>query len=191
VAWTLLAVLIVACGSGAAPEPPAADDRTDDQEERLTSAEEVPEAVRVRATEITHILGPEVHCEEWYWDEEDTVWECRVVGHPRIVELDVTPEVEFSEMEFEMQLSEIRQFAGPVAELIESTCGDTEHTVIEVSIRNEDLITPDPRFEELWGEPEVFIEVQCPDGEDFEVDAYGTLVTTPDDDVDPENENGE
>jgi hypothetical protein len=74
--------------------------------------------------------------------------------------------------------------------MIESICGSSERTVAEVSLRREGLIAAEPDLEELWTEPDLFIEVQCPDGEDFEIDPFGSLITTSHDDVDPDP-NGE
>ena len=35
----------------------------------------------------------------------------------------------------------------------------------------------------MWTEPDIFLEIQCPTGEDFEIDPFGSLISTPDDDT--------
>lgn len=177
----LLAAVLTACGDGTDQGT-----RPIEQEETLATTETVPEAVRAKASEIGALLGPGLHCDRWFWDGEDSAWECTLLGHSRAAELDITREADFDELELVVTYAEIERFAPLMAEMILSTCGGSEQMVAEISLRSEDLITPKPDFEDLWTEPDVFLEVQCPTGEDFEIDPFGSLITTPDDDVEPD-----
>jgi hypothetical protein len=181
-ALALLAVALTACGGG--------DNRdtaeVTEQEETLATTETLPDTVLAKAMEINALLGPEVHCDRWFWDDEDSAWECTVVGLSRTAELDITPEARFSELELAVTFVEIQRFAPDIAEMIQSICGSSEQTVAELSMRHVDLISAEPDLEELWTEPDLFLEVQCPGGEDFEIDPFGSLITASDDDVDPE-----
>lgn len=180
-ASVLLAVTLTACGGGN-------DHGTQEtaQEETLATTQTVPDAVRAKADEIGALLGPGLHCHRWFWDDEDSVWECMLLGHSRAAEVDITHGAEFSELELVVTYAEIQEFAPRVAEMIVSTCGSPEQVVTEISLRRLDLISAELDFEELWTEPDLFLEVQCPGGEDFEIDPFGSLISTPDDDVDPE-----
>ena len=179
-ASVLLAVALTACGGGNGHEA-----QETAQEETLATTETVPDSVRARASEISSLLGPQVQCDGWFWDDEDSVWECSLVGHPRTAELDIKPNAKFEELELAVTFAEIQRFAPDIAEMIQTTCGSAEQTVAEISLRRLDLISPEPDLAELWTEPDIFLEIQCPTGEDFEIDPFGSLISTPDDDVQP------
>jgi len=142
-ALALLAVALTACGGG--------DDReiveATAQEETLATTETLPDTVLAKAMEISALLGPEVHCHRWFWDAEDLVWECTLVGLSRTAELDITPEARFSELELAVTFVEIQRFAPDIAEMIQSTCGSSEQTVAELSMRHVDLISAEPDLE--------------------------------------------
>jgi hypothetical protein len=180
-----LATFATGCGGPATDAPDETADRPDDLEEVATAEEEVPTVVRSRAEEILGELGPHVACNAWYWDQEDDVWECTLAGLSRPAELDLEPDGGFSEMEFVMGLGRIELAAPYLDDMIEETCGQPDGVVIEVSIRRESDVNAEPDFDALWGTDGVFLEVQCPDGTDFEVDGYGSLVLNPNDDIDP------
>lgn len=179
-----LASFLPGCGGPATDAPDEPADLPDDVEEIATPAEEVPTVVRSKAEEIVNGLGPHVACDAWYWDQEDEVWECTVIGLTGEAELDVSPDGTFSEMEFVVTLGRVELAAPYLDDMIEETCGHTDDTVIELSIRLESLVEGEPEFDRLWGSEGMFVEVQCPDGTDFEVDSYGSLVLNPDDDID-------
>lgn len=181
--------LMSGCGAGAdeaepsAEAPPAAIEEVA-QEEVRTAPQDVPEPIRLKAESVLARVGGDVSCAEWYWDSEDDAWECVVAGHDRALELDLTPEGEFSELEYEFTGEEVLATVPYLAELIESTCEDPAGAVIELSMRREEFVGQEPDLSAWWEQDDLFFEVQCPDGYDFEVDAYGTMVTDSDDDVD-------
>jgi hypothetical protein len=166
---------------GAGGKTAAADDELEEIE---TRPDGVPEPVRARADEIASLLDPEARVDRWFWDREDSVWECIIAGLPRTTELDLEVDASFSEIEFVFGFEEIRQAIPYLAEMVEETCKDAGSTLLELSIRREELIVADPDPETLWRENDVFFEVQCPDGYDFEVDPFGSATTRPDDDID-------
>jgi len=179
-ASVLLAVALTACGAGKGQET-----QVTAQEETLAMTETVPDSVRARASEIGALLGPQVRCDRWFWDDEDSVWECSLVGYPRTAELDIKPSAKLEELELAVTFAEVQRFAPDIAEMIQTTCGSAEQTVAEISLRRLDLISPEPDLAELWTEPDIFLEIQCPTGEDFEIDPFGSLISSLDDDVEP------
>jgi hypothetical protein len=181
----LLVLFLLSC-SGApveetAVEPAPADDGVEEVECDL---EEVPKIVRDKSAEIASSLGPEVGIERWCWDREDSVWECAVTGLSRSVELDLETDGRFSEIEYVFAFAEVESAIPGVAEMVRETCKDTGGTLLELSLRREGLIVPDPALADSWQGDDVFLEIQCPDGFDFEIDPYGSTTMRPDDDID-------
>jgi hypothetical protein len=169
-------MLLFACGGADAPPPKIA-------EEELTGEAEVPETVRATARSVLDTVDPDASCLEWFWDREDAVWECSVIGFPRATEIDVDPKGRFSEFEFDVTADEVAKTAPNVAALVADACGEAAAARIELSVRRIDLLRPKMVFDELWGEEGVFVEFQCADsGEDYELDAFGALASKPDDD---------
>jgi hypothetical protein len=179
-----LLLTLAACGT----QTPDGADREmtadDEMEEVETAPDDVPEPVRAKADEIAALLGSEACVDRWFWDREDSVWECIITGLPRITELDLEVDAGFSELELVFGFEEIHQAVPYLAEMVRETCIETERTLLELSIRREGLIAADPDPAAMWRESDVFLEVQCPDGYDFEVDPFGSASTRPDDDID-------
>ena len=142
-----------------------------------------PQVVADKGAEIARRLGRSVICAEWSWAPEDSVWECAIVGLSRSAELDLDSDGRFLELDLVLGHAEIEQAVPVVASTIADRCQDPARTVAEASIRTEALVGSDPQLERLWGQHQVFIEVRCPDGTDFEVDPFGTVVTVPDHDA--------
>lgn len=182
----LVVLILVSCGGPPAEEaePPAGRPAGPETEEVRTDSAEVPAPVRDRAEEIAALLGPHVRCEAWFWDREDGVWECALIGLDRTAELDIAPDAEFSELEYVFPLGDVELAVPYLDDMIEETCGQADDVVVELSIRVLELLATDPKLDDVWGREGVFIEVQCPDGVDFEVDPFGSVVTKPDDDID-------
>jgi hypothetical protein len=176
IVFSLLVISVVSCGG-----PPPEEDAVEEIE---TPASEVPEPVRIKADDIAAILDPQARVDRWYWDQEDTVWECIIVGLPRITEIDLEVDAGFSELELVYGFDEVASAIPYLAEMVKETCKDIDRTLLELSIRREELIEPDPDLAVMWQGEDVFFEVQCPDGYDFEVDPYGSAKTRPDDDID-------
>ena len=180
-ALALVALCVSAASSCGAPTA-----APEVHEETHVAAPEVPQVVQDKGVEVARRLGRDVRCSEWLWDSEDSVWECVVSGLPRGAEIDVTPEGRFSELELVLDYAELREAVPSVADMLVATCKEPEGTLAELSLRAEALARAEPRLASIWGQNDVFLEIQCPDGHDFEVDPFGALVTTPDDDVGPE-----
>ncbi|MGD8375681.1 MAG: hypothetical protein PVF68_06035 [Acidobacteriota bacterium] len=157
-------------------------------EEVPTPTENVPLSVREKAASITAGLGEDVRCDAWFWDTEDDLWECTVVGLNRKVELDIPEPAGFEELELVFTFEEVRESLPYVALTIEETCEDVRHTVIELSLRDENRLDIDLDLPHQWSKDDVRIEVQCPNGYDFEMDPFGAMTTAADDDVNPEDE---
>jgi hypothetical protein len=181
---SLLLLVLASCGSQSTSVADREMTPDDEFEEIETSPDDVPEQVKSKASDVAAMLGPGAHVDCWFWDREDSVWECTVTGLPRTTELDLEVDAGFSEIEFVFGFEEVRQAVPYLAEMVEETCKDPESTLLELSIRREELITPEPDFAALWQEDDVFLEVQCPDGYDFEVNPFGEATTRPDDDID-------
>lgn len=152
-------------------------------EEIPRSFNEVPAFIHAEARRLTGAIGGGARCASWMWDTEDNCWECAVTGLRRQAELDITESGLFDELEFMVTLDELRHVAPAVSVLIDTTCGDSGPMTIEISIRDERYLTPDPDLAFLWHREGIFFEVQCNNAHDFEVDPYGDLVTHPDDDM--------
>jgi hypothetical protein len=180
----LLLLLPASCGSQTTSDAERVMAPDDEQEEIETPPEEVPEQVKTKASEMAAMLGPGAHVDCWFWDREDSVWECSVTGLPRTIELDLEVDAGFSEIEFVFSFEEVRHAVPYLAEMVEETCKVAESSLLELSIRREELIAPEPDLAAMWQESDVFLEVQCPDGYDFEVDPFGSTTTRPDDDID-------
>lgn len=157
-------------------------------EEVPTPTEKVPLSVRAKAASITAGLGEDVRCDAWFWDTEDDLWECTVVGLDRTAELDIPEPDGFEELELVFTFEEVRESLPYVALTIEETCEDVRHTVIELSLRDENRLDVHLDLPHQWSKDDVRIEVQCPNGYDFELDPFGGMTTAADDDVNPENE---
>jgi hypothetical protein len=180
-----LAVLLSSCSSAPVEEPAADLAAVDDGVEEVEcDLDEVSEIVRDRADLIASGLGPGVGIERWCWDREDNVWECAVTGLSRSVELDLDTGGGFSEIEYVFGFDEVVHALPNVAEMVRETCRDVDGTLLELSLRREDLIVRDPDLAASWSGDDVFMEIQCPDGQDFEVDPYGSTTMRPDDDID-------
>jgi hypothetical protein len=169
-------VMMAGCG-----EPPV-----ERRAEEVHSEEgRVPEVVLQTAGEMLARVGADPHCAEWLWDREGGDWECTVAGLPYTAELDVGRDGRFAEFEVVVPLEEVRGPAPHIAKMIDETCGEgVEQAVIEFSVRDAALVAAELRLTDVWGHDDVFLEVQCPDGQDFEVDAFGSMITAQDDDVD-------
>jgi hypothetical protein len=171
----LVAVVALSCGDAGVENA---------MEESAVATEDVTAAVREKAVEIGAALGPGVGCREWFWDGEDGAWECPLEGLERTAELDITHDARFSELEFVYSVDEVVQVVPHLAEMITETCGAEGISLVELSIRSEELLDPRPDLAALWSRGGVFLEVQCANGYDFEVDPFGAMVATPDDDID-------
>jgi hypothetical protein len=180
----LMLLVLASCGAETSDGSDRRMAPDDELEEVETASADVPEPVRARADEIAAVLDPEARVDRWFWDREDSVWECIITGLPRITELDLEVDAGFSELELVYGFEEVRQAVPYLAEMVLETCKETESTLLELSIRREELIAADPDLEAMWRQEYVFLEVQCPDGYDFEVDAFGSTTTRPDDDID-------
>jgi hypothetical protein len=171
-----LAACAVSC-TGGAPDPAAR------QADDPARAPDVPHVVRDKGAEIARRLGGGAACAGWRWATEDEVWECAIAGLPRPGELDVEPSGAFRELDLRLGPAEIAEAAPAAASAIADSCKDVGRTVAEISIRSEPLVGSDTRLARLWGREDVLIEVRCPDGSEFELDAFGAVVTIPGHDV--------
>ncbi|HXV75993.1 MAG TPA: hypothetical protein VD788_06685 [Candidatus Polarisedimenticolaceae bacterium] len=174
----LLATLAV-CGCRGTTAP----DETEPAEELAIAADDVPREVRLAAGIALDALEAGAECRAFSWDREDDMWECTVDGLAFAAEPDLDRNGAFSEFEFDVTLDVLDHHAPELASLIRDTCGRDGAAHVETSIRRVDLLGPDPSFDRLWGEDAIFVEFQCADGTDYEVDAYGALVIAPDDDA--------
>jgi hypothetical protein len=153
-------------------------------EESAVATEEVTANVREKAGEVCATLGPGVACREWFWDGEDGVWECPVDGLERAAELDITHDARFSELEYVYAFDEVARTVPHMAQMITETCAEQGISLVELSVRSEELLDPRPDLAALWSRGGVFLETQCANGYDFEVDPFGAMVAKSDDDID-------
>jgi hypothetical protein len=147
-----------------------------EQEEVKAEVEEVPAEVKAAAVGIGHRVGG-ARCEAWYWDREDEVWECTFDGLSRRAELDIAPDGTFSELELVYGLAEVEQALPDIAEWIRTQCRDDPGVYIELSIRREQHLDDIPELAEAWTLSGFVLEIQCPNGRDFEVDSKGMGIT--------------
>jgi hypothetical protein len=136
----------------------------------------VPAPVQEGASRIVRRLGRTASCAGFRREAEQPVWRCSLGGLARSAELDLDPEGRFVELELELGLPEIEETAPAAAIAVAAGCRQGRRGTPRLSIRAEPLVTPDPRLAALWGRDHVFIEVACPDGSRFELDAFGTVV---------------
>ena len=171
-----LAVLGLAAGAAACSPDPAPGE----QEEVARAVEDVPAVVQVTAARIGERVGAEA--DDWHWDREGDDWEVSLEGLPRAAELDVTPDGGFSELELVFTFEEVEAALPEAAAFIRKTCRGTEGVVIELSLREESLLSPLVGLE-AWGQEGVVLEFQCADGGDYEFDARDMVTKQPMDDV--------
>jgi hypothetical protein len=153
-----------------------------EREEVKVDASKVPAVVRAAAVGIGHRVGGAT-CEAWYWDREDSAWECTFVGMSRRAELDINPDGTFSELELVYELAEVEAALPKMAEWIRTHCHAETGMFIELSIRREHYLDDIPELAEAWTLSGFVLEIQCANGHDFEVDAKGMVITKKVDDT--------
>jgi len=136
----------------------------------------VPAAVQQEASRIVRRLGRTASCAGFSREAEEPVGKCSLGGLARNAELDLDPEGRFVELELELSLPEIEETAPAAAIAVAAGCREGRRGTPRLSIRAEPLVASDPRLAALWGQDHVFIEVACPDGSRFELDAFGAVV---------------
>jgi hypothetical protein len=159
-----------------------------EKEEVSIMPSEVPAEIRATAEDICDRIG-EVVVVDWFWDIEDQCWECSLHGLPRSAELDITKDAKFSELELVYEIAEVEKALPEVADRIKELCR-SEHDplkrtpFIELSLRRQEYLDSIPSLQQAWSLDGVWMEFQCPTGEDFELDAKGIYVTRKLDDLD-------
>lgn len=153
-----------------------------DKEEVPKSVDDVPAAVQVTAARLAERLGGSVGA--WAWDTESEDWECAVNGLGRAVEMDIRSDGAFDEMEFVFTFDELEAALPDVAKIVSQQCRTEEGALIELSLRREALLVPEPRPAEVWSKSGVVIEFQCANGRDFELDARNMAIESKVDDRD-------
>ncbi len=156
---------------------------TPEREETPTATEKVPEAVRAAAAGIVAVLGEGVVCREWFWDSESSDWECTLEGLSRKAELDLATDGTFRELELVYALDEVDAALPETGAWIHRTCRDFPGELVELSLRREHHLDPVPTLAEAWRQDGVVLEIQCPDGEDYEIDARGLGISHRGDDL--------
>lgn len=151
-----------------------------DKEEIPKSVDDVPAAVQVTAARLAERLGGRVG--SWAWDTESEDWECSVEGLDRDVEMDVRTDGTFDEMEFVFTFAELEAALPDIAKVLRDKCRGEDGAVIELSLRREELLVPEPFPTELWSKSGVVIEFQCANGRDFEMDARNMVLESKVDD---------
>jgi hypothetical protein len=167
---------------GAGCPAPQSDDGPR-MEETHKEATEVPSAVRDSAERIAAVLGPGASCVEWFWDSESSDWECTLEGLSREAELDIATDGTFRELELVYSLDEVDAALPETGAWIHRTCRDFPGELIELSLRRERHLDPIPTVAEAWKQDGVVLEIQCPDGEDYEIDARGLGISHRGDDL--------
>lgn len=179
-----ISLVLAGCGLifGAGCPAPRSDDGPR-MEETRKEASEVPSAVLVSAERIAAVLGPGVGCVEWFWDSESSDWECTLEGLSRKAELDLATDGTFRELELVYGLAEVDTALPDTATWIHRTCRDFPGEIVELSLRHERHLDPVPTLAEAWRQDAVVLEIQCPDGEDYEIDARGLGISHRGDDL--------
>jgi hypothetical protein len=159
-----------------------------EQEEVPTDVNDVPIEVRAAADRYCKRLGG-ARCEQWYWDREDHVWECKLHGLSRAAEIDIEPDGGFSELELVYDFTEVEKILPDMGRTIREKCRGDKGVFIELSLRREAFLDDIPELEDAWKMSGVVLEFQCPNGWDFEMDAKGMTISKKVDDLkDPAND---
>ncbi|MDR4506926.1 MAG: hypothetical protein MRJ65_01595 [Candidatus Brocadiaceae bacterium] len=146
-----------------------------EQEEIPTEMKDVPAVVLAAAGGFCKRMG-EAWWDEWFWDAEDQVWECSLVGLPRRAELDVNPDGSFSELELVYSFTEVEQDLPEVAGFIRTQCRTDTGVFVELSLRREEYLDTIPELKQAWSLSGIVLEFQCANGRDFEIDPRGIFI---------------